>query len=693
MISDTDLVKQFAKHKKDAMSALSLQYKNNLENQSFYAGNMMTYTDTIMGRGNSRTMVSFSLVQPYVESVTGFMMQNRRKAEYNARVRDNQQQQAYTKYANGLAEYERSRCNADQIETQQDRDMLICGYGVVDTDISYGTGYASTDPNGDIVMSRIEPGEAFWDAEARAPNLLDATYCGYLRQYDLDMAEKLYDKKSKDFEHSPVDQGEYKEWYPQGGVFNKIGYDFAGGRQDLVNVHYYQWYDIEDFWRIKNPFAKIKSPVAKEYILSLFEFMIKKRTEEQDDPSDVDDLFRFDPKAEYLVMDDTIKSDVQELLDRFNIPYEDNDFVENKKRVYYTAILSGEKVFKKFKSPCQRGFSMKFKTAYWDQVNKVWYGMVTSLRDPVMYYNKALTQLMYTIASNSKGGVIAEKDAINDVSTFEKQWARTNGITLVENGAVSGGKIMPKAQPLVNSGLGDIIQISVAAIPQVTGIDKGFLGNSDNKLESAALQRQRLRQVTSVLGTPFDAVSLYQKEHAILFLSYLRILAENSEGRMIRIVGRDGTVAFEQLHPDGFVDEYDITISEAPTTAQYKEEVGNTLMQLVTIAAQQGANILDIAVDYIGLDESDAQILRQRLAPQPPDPQAVAMHQQMEQLHLEGAKAKLQKELAEGQLKQADVAERNAQTALTIQDVHQRAIENVQMVRTPPKPDHINMTV
>ena len=61
--------------------------------------------------------------------------------------------------------------------------------------------------------------------------------------------------------------------------------------------------------------------------------------------------------------------------------------------------------------------------------------MVASLKEPARYANKALTEMLYVIASNSKGGVMYEEDAVEDPAKFEQQWATTKAAISVNPGA------------------------------------------------------------------------------------------------------------------------------------------------------------------------------------------------------------------------------------------------------------------
>ncbi len=697
MKSDEQIIRQFKKHKGVSNKGLSKQMTNTQDCQAFYSGDFMNYTDRLQfadGRGNKKaTMVQFNKVKPYVNAVRGFMAQNRRKAEYTAQISEDQGEQMFSKYANALKDDVRAKANADQIETQQDGDMLICGYGAIETALTYGEGHASRNPNGEIGMMRLDPRSLGWDASARATNLMDSRWVFYKEIYALDDAKELFDdSEDQDFEAESSGGGEgNKVYYKRGGAYNKISelYDWEDEDENLVKIYFYQWYEIETFYRAKNPIGGMQDPILKQFTdMRLQEIAQEQEQKQVEDHGAVDDTFAFDPRANILSCDDDVKGKLEEL-------FEDAiEFDDYKRKVFYTAVISGKKVFTKYRNSCQQGFSVKFKTGDYDESNKMWVGMVNSLRDPAMYFNKALTELLFTIASNAKGGVMIERGAVEDIQDFEAKWAKTDTVIEVEEGALSGpggSKIQPKRQPYTPTGAEQIIQIANDAMPDVSGIDKGFLGSSENKVEPAALQRQRIRQVTTTLATYFDAITLYQKEHTELLMPLMRILAENNDGSMFRAFGADGTNMLLTISPANFADGYFVSVNEAPITATQKEEQNAALMNVYTNIVQANPQdpaakaVLAIIVKNMPIDYVDRQQIIQALMPQGPhiDPAYVQQLQaEIKKLMDDGQTAEIAERLARahdmtmaGQLKISQIKKNNAEIGKINAETGQTKVE------------------
>src|SRR3990167_2969990 len=233
MKSRSEIVSQVKKHKKEARRKLGAQQSNTKRCRAFYAGDYQEYTDKIQLATNTgqkkRVTVQINKIKPYVSAVKGFLAQNRRKPKYIARMPESQAQALYSKYANALSEYLRGNMNADQVETQQDGDMLMCGIGVIETAMSYGEGYASRSANGEIIMACVDLDTFWYDWSARETNLLDRRYDGVTKRYHIDEAKALFsDSKDEDFESASTDKaaGEYEQ-RSDIGSYDRQRYDYA----------------------------------------------------------------------------------------------------------------------------------------------------------------------------------------------------------------------------------------------------------------------------------------------------------------------------------------------------------------------------------------------------------------------------------------------------------------------------------
>jgi len=683
ILSDSDIIGRFYGDKKKkgdktlAERGLSEQKRVAREDHRFYAGDRMTYQASVQDAYRKR-MVVFNRIKPLVDPVQGFMMQNRRKTEFIARLQNDLQQQAYSQFMNGVVDYSRENANTDQAESAQDLDLLINGYGATDANISY-----LNNPDGEYAKEKISAFDVWWDPEARKTNLMDARYVFRIKKMEKEEAMDLFDRPAEDFEQGDGDatsQGGF-EFFPQGGVTDKISFDSDRINKNMVNVFYYQWFQYEDYWKIENPIFDMENdPEGAANLLQAMEFIKEAREDEADD-NEIDDIFSFDPQSQHLTVAKDLKNDLNALFKRLDISirWKDHKF---KRRVFYTAVLSGRHVFDKFKSPDQTGFTIKFKTASWDEENKRWFGMVAMLKEPARYSNKALTEMIYVIAANSKGGVMYEKDAVDNVAKFEAQYAGNNSAIAVNPGALSGGKIQPKAQPHLPNGYEEIKINADQALQEISPINAEFMGNTSSTQVSAALERQRIKQVTTTLAPLFDSITLYQKEDARQMVSFVKILAQNSNSRLVRLLGQDGAPQFVEMLEDNFADEYDVTIGEMPDTASQRELTEATMLTFAReTAATLGVNLYGTAAKYIiGIKERDRQELIQALQPPEPTPEQQQAEQAAQQIQQAAAEASIANTTASTMEKQANAEKRISEALKTQTEVEQVEVETDQTI-------------
>src|ERR1700743_2949926 len=144
-----EIAKLVKEQKDHAKRGLGIQYDNTLLCQSFYNDSQSNYSDWVHFADDNgrrrRAMVYFQKIPANIDAIVGFMAQNRRQAKFIAHVNNEQLQQLYCKNMNALYSYHRENMNADQIESKQDLDMIVNGYGAIDTDLSYIIGKSTTD--------------------------------------------------------------------------------------------------------------------------------------------------------------------------------------------------------------------------------------------------------------------------------------------------------------------------------------------------------------------------------------------------------------------------------------------------------------------------------------------------------------------------------------------------------------------
>lgn len=685
--SDSKLIIQFEDHRKYSERGLSRQRADAAEAHAFYAGDRMSYEASILDKGRKQ-MVTFNHVKPFISAVNGFMIKLRRKPKYQAKLKDQELQAVLSDYLNSFSDYIRQNANFDQLESRQNLEMLITGYGAIDTNISW-----EFNPDGEVRGELIDSNDVFWDSEARETNILDGRWAFRRKQFNIKEALRIFKgSEPNDFEEVSSDAQNNFVYNPEGGLYDKVSYGTDTSNEDLVSVYYYQWWTREPYYRAENPIFDLP-PQLGQQLLQLMQLVQQNRADAAENEDVVEDIFEFDPTQQFLTMNSTIKNDLMALFARFEdlhgIDF-DVDYVEQLRRVYYTSILTRKKIFRKFKSPDQNGFTIKFKTGSFDKRNNKWFGIVGVLKEPAKYSNKALTEILYVIASNSKGGVMYEKSAVKDPTRFEQSWARSDAAIRVEDGALRENKIQPKAVAALPTGYESLLKYANESLSTSTGLNPEFLGSSENKQVSALMESQRIEQATNVLVEFLDAEMLYQKEEARLNLTFMRMLAENSRGRLFKVLGENGIEEFVELLEDPFTLEYDIDISEVPNTPTQKRDQADIMMAFADKMFTAGKDIYPLVVPFLPIPETEKIKLTQAIQPQEPSPEEQQLQQQMRQLAIEGQEAEVKEtnanvglKLAQAKEKEASFSQKMADSVKKLAEAEQKDFEN-QAIATLP---------
>lgn len=694
MKSNSEIVKTFKKQLKHAKQGLSAQRDNTVLCQSFYNNPESQYSDFMQFNDTAgrrrRARVQFQKIGQNVDAIVGFMAQNRRQAKYIARVNSAMGMKLYSRNMNALYKYHRENMNADQLESRQDLDLAICGYGAIDTDLSYIVGRSTTMPGGEIIKMRIDPMRVYWDPASKSPNVEDRKYCGYSCDYELSDALNLFQSSKEDnFEPVSNSESEDKAGYcfnPWGGLYDKIKLDntveWSAKEEEMVRVYNHQWFEFETFYKAKNPLYEVNDIMLAQIFKARLETIKEGLKSYKPDGLDAGDLFDFDPLAPELVFDEPTKG---KLVKEFGDLIKPVGF---KRKCFYTAVVSGEHVFTAFKSVSQQGFSIKFKTGQYNERGKYWVGMVNAMIEPQKYYNKALTELMFTIAANSKGGVMVESGAIEDIADFENKWAKTDAVIEVLGGALSGGKIQEKARSQVPTGLESIITLSEKAIFD-NGVDPAFLGQA-NAQETGILYKRRIRQIISKMWWIADAATLYQKEDARLCADLIRVWIQNNEGQWMRITGADGADQFQQISEDMLAPEYDVDIQESPDTPEDQEEtaqfIGGIGDKYLSVGDTTRASALHSeAIQMLPLDGDVKNRLSQVLIGnngtvpiqqyQQLQQQLASIQNMLTQAQVEELKSRSAKNMAQVSEIQASAKQKGTSALLNMEEARQKNIE------------------
>lgn len=631
-ISKMDPDAQYARLKKlymDDYKGNSGWYKEAREDYAFESGDQWSEEDKEAGR----LYVTFNRIKPTVDVICGMEVTNRQEVQYIPRTTggtfpqvDPQTQQpvppnptdddaevneGYTE----VARWARDNCDAEDEESDAFRDTVICGMGWTESSVDY-----ETDPEGRIVIDRIDPLEMGWDCTSTKRNLDDAKrFSRTRRDIDISDAQAAY----PDVDIGDLHAAFVMETASDGSIDhdrekarNYSNRDTKEQRAKVTQV-IVEWCEVETKYQVFNP--------ADNSTFTVDAAKLKK---------------------------------MKKLAEQTGIPITSSPV---KQRCWYRAVL-GAKVLELNKAPCEFSSAFRPITGYRDRNKKQWYGIVRPMRDPQKWANKFFSVALEQIAKSGKG-LLAETGSFLDDKKAEAEWAKNN-ITFTNVGAVSGRKITPKPQPPMLTGLSDLMAMSLQAIRDVTGVNQETVGLADRD-QAASLEYQRRQAGTTILASFFDNLRRYRKEQGRVLLYMIRTYI--SDGRLVRILGESGTAKVIQLMKQPDTLRFDVIVDQAPSSPNQKEASWMVTQQILPMVMEQGAgpSVLQELLKMSPMPESGVQRLRraydrdqQNKAQQGPSLEEQKLQAETQKIQAEGQRAQTEiygKQL-DAQGKQADVA-------------------------------------
>lgn len=590
----------------------------------FEAGEQWDAQDKAYLSENNRPCITFNRTKATISAVTGMEVNNRQEVRYIPRTDEDA---GITELYTEAARWVRDSCDAEDEESDMFGDDTICGIGFTDTIVKY-----DDDPDGMIVIERLDPLQMGWDFASMRKNLVDTRRIWHAPEVDIAKARDMFpDATDTELDAKwltqnwitddgqPIDREKSRHYWP-GNAEPKS--------QREVTIIRIQWYEDEPYYRVADPQSGEVTELTPE---------------------------------KYTKLQGRMKKLGQPLVG-----------VKQKKKHYYQSFI-GSKELDFGDAPSQQDFTLQAVTGYRDHNKRQWYGLVRLMRDPQQWANKFFSTIQHIISTSGKG-ILAEESAFVDPKKAEADWAKPDSVTLMADGAISGERVMPKPGQQLPPGLPQMLEFVVSTIRDVTGINLEVLGLADRD-QAASLEAQRRQAAVTILATFFDGLRRYRKKQGRLLLDMIRHYI--SDGRLIRIVGDDGAKYLPLVKQEGVV-RYDVIVDEAATSPNQKEYTWSVITQLIptlttlNLPIQVWEQVIKSSpLPNSASEKIIAALQEQSKQPPQPDPQMLLEQEKTKQIQLTGQIAE-RKAQGEQAAQQQDLAIRAQQSQIDIQAQQQK---------------------
>ena len=563
-----------------------------IESYDFDAGRQWSEVDRSTLESDERPIVTFNRISPYFDAVSGTEINNRQQIKYLARTLDDGRD---TEILTAAVKWATDTTNAHDEESDSFRDMLITGMGWIETRMEY-----DEDPDGKIVMERIDPLEMAWDPRARKRNLQDANWLQRTKWLSKEDIKDRWPDVDLGATSTPWGDETEDKVEPHNAnlafLYREQSTDTYDAKSGKYRVVQHLSWDYETVYRTLDPgTGKLVTLSEKKHKLAL----------------------------------EMAKEQGFEL-----------QSTKTRQKAYKFTFVIGDQIAEE--GPLKCGFNIKCMTGKRDQNTGLWYGLTRMMKDPQRWANKFLAQIMHIVNSNSKGGLLAESGAFLDPKKAEQEWSSTDSITWLKNGGLN--KVKEKGIAAYPQGIDKLLQFAISSIPDATGINLEFMGMQD-RTQANVLEQTRKKSAFVILAGFFDSLRLYRKEQGRLLAHFIKEYM--NDGRIIRITTAEG----EQPIPLRLTSDtinYDVVVDQAPDSPNLKEEVWGSLKELIPQMLKAGIPVPPTIFQYSPLPASVAQEFSNGMQGKLP-PQAEqamkGMQQQIQQLTQENRELKQQTQI------------------------------------------------
>lgn len=568
-----------------AMPAVNKWVKQAKEADRYEAGHFFTKADRAKLQQEGRPDAAFNTAQKFMRFVSGLERVARRAIRFLPRVVEDMAHALEGDLMTKIFEWVISLCSGDDERSRAFADMTRRGMGWTDVWLN-----RFDEPDGVITVTRIDGLEMIWDTRSRAVNLEDAQWVARRRKMAKEIAKKRWPKhilaietysSTSSFSWDDIATDEQPEVLKNlRNMQNPFETSGAQGDKNEIDLIEFQWWEEVRGAYYADPFTGKMSWMAS------------------------DEFETFRKRYALLKLNNVINDKLPDEI----------DFDEIMTRRYRRMMFMGDTILAGPDDLPGKRFTYNCMTGAWDGEEKLWYGMMRLLMDPQRYLTKFINLVMEIVSKQSKGGLLAERDAFENPLEAEQMWARTGSVIHLKEGGLA--KVQEKTAPQLPQGVLELFKICAEMNEQVTGISPavamGMMNSGGAGNQPAMTFRHRQVANLALLAMEFAALDRYRMREAKTIVDFLPYV---SDGRLARVGGQYDSQVIT-LTRDPLSIDYDLVLDEqAERDPNVREMYMQFIMQMAPTLLRTD-NFLPELLDFLPLPVRVRESLKKSMADQ-----------------------------------------------------------------------------
>ena len=563
------------------------------------AGHQWNANDAADFKSKNRPMTTVNKMSPIIKAIAGHGVINR--SEINIIPRRDTPTETTEDQTNVMDDAVKFLQDESDFFSENGatlEDDYVCGIGGTVTYFDY------TNPDkvyGDVKVDRIFPAYLLYDNTNSKRNFKDAHWAGYVEVVNRQWLFKEIEKTIG--ETYSIDTGVNSK--TTRGISDFLFFVENATTDDIDLLYHYEW--RED----------VKTKSLRNIIIQLADdkkLMVRAAEFEEAHGVDFSEAYLMLEMKEYNAFREMLKQHHEEGAPDYRELIEAETGSKSK---YFRARIAHDVILDCTES-WANDFTIQYKTGYYDEINRTWYGIGRGMLPVQRLMNKAVSYYDSYLDSVPKGGMIIEEDALTDPKGFKDTRANEQALTLVAPDALRGGKIQEKSIPQVPTGLSDFIGLMSQLLPSVVGLPPDFLGQVQSGNMTNSLFSKIIKQAYMVLVHFNEAERVYMRRQGRVFMDAVHIISENYDGLVlerISSVGEEFSISKSEISQD-----YRMKIIERPKSEDEKLEAFQNIAEIAgtLLNKPNPVDLTPMLVNAYPYELEDKKAMQQAMQPPPP---------------------------------------------------------------------------